>query len=384
MIKFYCPHCGQKLGVPDEYAARRVRCTKCNQPSIVPKPAQPAPEPVELEVLEDKTPQYQPASAQAQQQYVDSDQADQSGAFADDLNIGVVQSNPNLDALAAVRAQRNKQQRRAIGKSFSRSSPSSGAGSRLSGLALGAGKIPLSIAASLAFGIGVCILWTIVARLTGFIFVYFAVGVAAAAAYGLVIFTEHRNAGLGIAAIFIGFFCILIGKGMIAKWAIMSDPEFQASMNEGFEEAFASVPFNDMSSDEQSYLLEDQGVIYNMGVMDLWTQGKFDEQTSRQLSFYSSTLYMLEDGGQGPEGYEAEHAAVIEYINPWDDSQKTQMLSRHYDNYQQQWQTWVMDGGLVQGVGFVVAFIFGAFSLWDLLILPISAITAYKIAGSGG
>ena len=37
MIKFRCSHCQQKLGVPDEYAGRRVRCSKCNQPSIVPK-----------------------------------------------------------------------------------------------------------------------------------------------------------------------------------------------------------------------------------------------------------------------------------------------------------------------------------------------------------
>ncbi len=36
MIKFRCQHCQQKLGVPDEYAGRRVRCNKCSQPSTVP------------------------------------------------------------------------------------------------------------------------------------------------------------------------------------------------------------------------------------------------------------------------------------------------------------------------------------------------------------
>ncbi len=36
MIKFRCPHCNQKLGVPDEYASRRVRCSKCSEPLTVP------------------------------------------------------------------------------------------------------------------------------------------------------------------------------------------------------------------------------------------------------------------------------------------------------------------------------------------------------------
>lgn len=36
MIKFRCPHCKQKLGVPDEYASRRVRCSKCSEPLTVP------------------------------------------------------------------------------------------------------------------------------------------------------------------------------------------------------------------------------------------------------------------------------------------------------------------------------------------------------------
>ena len=38
MIKFRWGHCQQKLGVPNEYAGRRVRCNKCNQSSVVPKP----------------------------------------------------------------------------------------------------------------------------------------------------------------------------------------------------------------------------------------------------------------------------------------------------------------------------------------------------------
>ena len=38
MIKFHCPHCSQKLGVPYEYASRRVKCSKCSQLLTVPAP----------------------------------------------------------------------------------------------------------------------------------------------------------------------------------------------------------------------------------------------------------------------------------------------------------------------------------------------------------
>ncbi len=37
LIKFRCGHCGRKLGVPDEYSGRRVRCTQCNEACQVPE-----------------------------------------------------------------------------------------------------------------------------------------------------------------------------------------------------------------------------------------------------------------------------------------------------------------------------------------------------------
>ncbi|MHC4215738.1 MAG: zinc ribbon domain-containing protein [Planctomycetota bacterium] len=36
IIKFRCPSCNQKIGVPKDYAGRRVRCTKCKNPLEVP------------------------------------------------------------------------------------------------------------------------------------------------------------------------------------------------------------------------------------------------------------------------------------------------------------------------------------------------------------
>lgn len=38
MIKFKCEHCGQKLGVPEQYAGKAVRCTGCKEGVRVPEP----------------------------------------------------------------------------------------------------------------------------------------------------------------------------------------------------------------------------------------------------------------------------------------------------------------------------------------------------------
>ena len=32
MIKFRCHHCSQKIGVPDHFAGRQVRCPTCHRP----------------------------------------------------------------------------------------------------------------------------------------------------------------------------------------------------------------------------------------------------------------------------------------------------------------------------------------------------------------
>ncbi len=38
MIKFHCVHCNHKLGVPDEWAGKRIRCSRCKETSLVPYP----------------------------------------------------------------------------------------------------------------------------------------------------------------------------------------------------------------------------------------------------------------------------------------------------------------------------------------------------------
>jgi len=48
MIKFHCEHCDKKLGVPEDYAGKRVRCTHCHQPISVPHLPAAEPEPLPI------------------------------------------------------------------------------------------------------------------------------------------------------------------------------------------------------------------------------------------------------------------------------------------------------------------------------------------------
>ncbi len=51
MIKFRCSSCNQKIGVPQKYAGKNVKCPKCSSPNSVPEP-DPTP-PVEEPVVDD-------------------------------------------------------------------------------------------------------------------------------------------------------------------------------------------------------------------------------------------------------------------------------------------------------------------------------------------
>ncbi len=49
MIKFHCPQCDKKIGVPQEFAGKLVRCPRCKQPARVPELE---PEPLEEQIAD--------------------------------------------------------------------------------------------------------------------------------------------------------------------------------------------------------------------------------------------------------------------------------------------------------------------------------------------
>lgn len=403
MIKFRCPSCDQKLGVPDEYAGKRVRCSKCSQACQVPAAAAPE-SPQTVKPVNVPAPAAaavrQPASAPAIQRQSQAALRPQPAPVppppadvnpnpdVDDnpfgnLDLDSLTGGPDSEALAAARQARHKQHAKSVRGSTRSSGPSAGAVSAAGGLALGAGKIPLSLAASLGFMIGVCIIWTVIAYITGWIFVYFAVAVAAAGAYGLVMFTEKRNAGLGLLAIGMALVGILIGKGMIARWVVM--PQIMDVINSGDFDSQAQ-PFSSLPSEQQQEILESNFFSFAIGATDLWQQEQFDESVAQTLILENISRGDIQDEYEttiedAVSEYPDEHEAVCAHIDNWTPQQKREAFEKNYQTYMASAFNWIKNSSFMKGIGFAAAFV-GAFSLWDLLMLPLSLITAWKI-GSG-
>jgi Na+/melibiose symporter-like transporter len=90
-------------------------------------------------------------------------------------------------------------------------------------------SIPIALAASLVAAVVAAVAWALLTRITGLWLYFLAMLVAAAAGYALTLFTEKRNAALGLFAALVGLFGILTGKVCIAKWVML--PELQEAVS---------------------------------------------------------------------------------------------------------------------------------------------------------
>jgi len=189
MIKFYCPSCNQKLGVPDEYAGKRIRCGKCSQPAVVPKPAdKPAPQPIQTHSNKP-----QPKN---------------------DSNLQI-EEDPNA---AILRQARQEQIARQKTKSAPSRAKADNAGRSpffsLTDVTPDFLHFPLALVSAIVFIIAAIILWMILHATTGLAYgiEFFFIIVALAGPIGLCLFTEHRGASKGILAVFIGLFGIILAR----------------------------------------------------------------------------------------------------------------------------------------------------------------------------
>ncbi len=148
MIKFHCPSCSQKLGVPDEYAGKRVRCTRCKEAMQVPQP--------ELPVLEEIV--VEPALETGDEIGGDmsADEAFSDGMWDDFGGEEAVDSadDARQEALAQASAPQRKIKTAHVGPQRGGKTRASGGGG---GSVLSKLKVPLAIVIVLAFVIGILI-----------------------------------------------------------------------------------------------------------------------------------------------------------------------------------------------------------------------------------
>jgi hypothetical protein len=234
------------------------------------------------------------------------------------------------------------------------------------------GKIPLSIGLSFACAIGAAAVWGGIAMGTGLIFGWLAIGVAAAAAGGLIILQEDRNVGLGLLAAFVGLIGIFCGKYFIAKWAVM--PHVQDVVDAGLDE----VDSQTFSPEEMSELLQEPVLVHNVVCMQLSQDGQF----SREIAMEIIVAKIME---KDPSGLSSEAKTAQEKIESaiteWKDDKKAEAIRMQYGPVQRAVAETFLDSKVGSALTTVAAFI-GSFSLFDLIIFPIAIWTAFKI-GNG-
>lgn len=240
MIKFRCGHCRQKLGVPDEYAGRRVRCNKCSQPCTVPRPkadaeaaaarqtaakigAEPVTPSMELDL---KPPQDEPEDIDEEMDFFAG--LDEFQDVAEDPNLKAIQMA--AQDRAAGRADAGPSRRKSARDPKSKD-PGKGKTERtpLSEIVPDMLRLPLSLGLCVAATGAMILLWIVCGRAAGSALGFFALLVPLTGAAALRLFMVERTFLLAVLGTVVGGFGIGVGKLAIAKHVVI--PYYQQQAN---------------------------------------------------------------------------------------------------------------------------------------------------------
>lgn len=216
MLKFRCSNCQQKLGVPDEYAGRRVKCNKCGQPSTVPHPV----------VLEDTPPKTEPEPEQDGMDIFAGLEGLDEGSRDDARQEAIRMASQDRSAKntrAADSPQASKKKKKT--KASSGRAP-------IADMLPDALHLPVALVASLIVTAAAIGIWIAAAKAAEDPLCFVALFVCLAAALTLRIFTVNHTLFLALLGMTIGVAGILAGKVAIAKHVVI--PMEKKFVNEEF------------------------------------------------------------------------------------------------------------------------------------------------------
>ena len=273
MIKFRCSHCSQKLGVPDEYAGRRVKCNKCGQPATVPHPVvleevppkpKPAPEPDGMDILSD---------------------LDGLADPQDDVRQEAIRMAGNQrtakNAKAAVSGARSKKEKKskAPGSSPSQRTP-------IADMIPDIVRLPIALAATLvAVAVSIAI-WIAAARSAGDPLCFVALFVPVIGALVLRTLTINHTVMLALLFTLIGTAGIFGGKLAIAKYVVIpiveknADEEFLVDLDKLMADENLKLP-GTMSAKP---FAQDPDFAFCVALISLVDDGQADPVQARKLA----------------------------------------------------------------------------------------------------
>ncbi len=224
MIKYICPACHQKLGVPDNYAGRRVRCNKCSAPSIVPKPI------TEVVITPAAAPAAQPHPAPAAKPSAMPPQVEllETLDIVSDADIPA-ETDPNAEILRQARLEKASREFKAAPKksktkssdTSARPGESDSGGFSLTDIVPDVLHLPLSIVLACLFAGVLIVVWCAVTRATEKSLFIFEMFIPLAAAAGIRLLAVNRTFVHGLLALVIGLAAIAIGRSMMTKQVVI-------------------------------------------------------------------------------------------------------------------------------------------------------------------
>ncbi len=376
LIKFRCSNCAKKLGVPIDYAGRQVRCTKCGQPCSVPEPG--------LHV--------QPATLPAESAPSDDipgvnvwDDEDLS-SLEDGSPIQMETTAPpsaQLQAGSGVECYKCGAKNRAdtefcvvCASPMMTTIPSSRAGAIVRGI----GPIPLALAASFGFTLVGAIIWALLASVFGVRWTAFlATVVGPLGGVGLIVFIDRRNVGIGLLAVLIGLCGIISGKVFIAKWVVMPElvPKFAEFINVAKDELRGAQISDEMVQET----LKNPRAMFTLTLMQLAEDGEIEQDVAESLAFDWSSEPIPPDLEEQRESVEKK---VYSCLSTWTAEEKEKVIKAQFPKVVSEFAdlfSHIMQTGLGTAIGFLAAFL-GSFTCLDVMWFPIALWGAYKL-GAG-
>ncbi|MBN1127195.1 MAG: hypothetical protein JXA82_19495 [Sedimentisphaerales bacterium] len=380
MIKFRCVKCNQKMGVKDDWAGKRVRCARCQEPCIVPTPpVDKADKAIPTAQYADPQDPFATENAEMFNGNVRLDSPTEPPLERAPVVTGAGQSgnDDNVDMWGDDVFGTDLQREPAVEMQEAPPRPassipkviSSSGSAPVTALAKGAGKIPLAVACSIVCTVVVAAIWAGVATATGFNFFYLEVLIGAAAGGGLVLLTQHRNIFLGIVAAVIGLGGMFAGKAFLAQWFLLPDLKALAQDNQRFMKEIQGE-LTDKAIDK---MMEEQPeIIFMIVCRHLEENGQIEEGTVNRL---------IQNFASGQEDEELDEQMIVyvpkimETMSAWDEAQARQMTRKYFPE---------MTQGLLQRMndtpaGFSMAFQ-ESFDYWDWILIPIGMAAAFGVA----
>ncbi|MGA2092202.1 MAG: hypothetical protein ABSH16_02185 [Sedimentisphaerales bacterium] len=368
LIKFRCPHCNQKIGLPPGYAGKHVRCAKCKNTLQVP---QATPSPTTSEFSKESSPagddlnpfanlpdfdamlQPKPAAAPAEAPLrLAADGPAQHSEF-DDI---VIRNSKSAGGLAGAQA---------------------GFSGGTTGLHID--STPLALLASVILVILGGMLWGLIAKYAHMELGLLAWGIGILAGLGIIMFTSSRGVLLGVAVALIAFFGILSGKYFIAKWYYM--PQLMAELKEKGVSGFVDPNKMNLSEKDVQRIISNPGEMFAMAAMQLADDGQITKEDANGI-----TMMKLRRVGKGDaeEPNQAQQqrrkdveAKIYKCLAEWDEHKKAEVVKTQYPKMVKEFADAFAKSPIANVVGFAIAYV-ASFSLFDLIWFPLAMVTAYK------